>query len=221
MSFFNQISWNQNNKTLKMKNKFYYVFFTTLFICSCSSTKITNSWTAPGAHLYSGEWNKILVVALLKDETNRRKVEDELLLYLNGKGIVSYNYLNENFNKINEKKFRNKIKADGFDGAITLRLIDVDKEKVFIPEQHNLYPIYYQNFSGFYQQGWTSYTTPGYYSMNKTFIVETVVYSIKEDKIIWSGITESFNPDGLVKMTSEISKLIYKKMLAEGFIIKK
>lgn len=204
-----------------MKNKLRYVVLITLFVCSCSSTKITNSWTAPGAHLYSGEWNKILVVALLKDETNRRKVEDELLLYLNGKGIVSYNYLNENFNKIDEKKFRNKIKADGFDGAITLRLIDVDKEKVFIPEQHNLYPIYYQNFSGFYQQGWTSFTTPGYYSMNKTFIVETVVYSIKEDKIIWSGITESFNPDGLVKMTSEISKLIYKKMLAEGFIIKK
>jgi hypothetical protein len=204
-----------------MKNTVHYLFLITIFLSSCSSTKITNSWREPGAHLYSGEWNKILVVALLKNETNRRKVEDELLLYLNGKGIVSYNYLNEDFNKIDEDKFRNKIKADGFDGAITLRLIDVDKEKVFIPEQQNLYPMYYQNFSGFYPQGWASYTAPGYYSMNKTFIVETVVYSIKEDKIIWSGITESFNPDGVVNMTSEISKLIYKKMLDEGFVIKK
>jgi hypothetical protein len=57
--------------------------------------------------------------------------------------------------------------------------------------------------------------------MNKTFIVETVVYSIKEDKIIWSGITKSINPDGVVNMTSDISKLIYKKMLSEGFVVKK
>mgnify|MGYP000591516231 CR=1 FL=1 len=43
----------------------------------------------------------------------------------------------------------------------------------------------------------------------------------EEDKIIWSGITESFNPDGVVNMTSDISKLIYKKMLAEGFVVKR
>ena len=144
-----------------------------------------------------------------------------MLNYLNGKGIVSYKYLNDDFNKIDEVKFRNKIKADGFDGAITLRLIDIDKEKVFIPEQQNLYPIYYQNFSDYYHRGWISYTSPGYYLLNKTFIVETVVYSIKQDKIIWSGITESFNPNGVVNMTNEISKLIYKKMLSEGFVIKK
>jgi hypothetical protein len=203
-----------------MKNLLYVILVITIFT-SCNSTKISNSWREPNKQLYTGEWNKILVVALLKNETYRRKVEDELLNYLNGKGIVSYNYLNDDFNNIDEDKFRNKIKADGFDGAISMRLIDVDKEKVFIPEQHNLYPYYYQNFSCHYQQGSISYRTPGYYSMNKTFIVETVVYSIKEDKIIWSGITKSFNPVGVVKMTSDISKLIYKKMLSEGFIVKK
>jgi hypothetical protein len=207
-------------KPSNMKNLLYVILVITIFI-SCNSTKITNSWREPNKQLYTGEWNKILVVALLKNETNRRKVEDELLNYLNGKGIVSYKYLNDEFNKIDEDKFRNKIKADGFDGAITMRLIDVDKEKVFIPEQHNLYPNYYQNFSCHYQQGSISYKTPGYYSMNKTFIVETVVYSIKENKIIWSGITKSFNPDGVVNMTSDISKLIYKKMLSEGFVVKK
>jgi hypothetical protein len=202
------------------KSVLYFILIIAIFI-SCNSTKITNSWRSPEKHLHSGEWNKILVVAFLKNETNRRKVEDELLNYLNGKGIVSYKYLNEDFNIINEDKFIKKIKADGFDGAVTMRLIDIDKEKIFIPEQQNLYPIYYQNFSGYYHRGWTSYTKPGYYSLNKTFIVETVVYSIQEDKIIWSGITETFNPDGVVNMTRDISKLIYKKMLSEGFFVKK
>jgi hypothetical protein len=204
-----------------MKNFLQYAILIIVILSSCNSTKITNSWREPNKQLYTGEWNKILVVALLKNETNRRKVEDELLKYLNGKGIVSYKYLNQDFYKIDEVKFRNKIKADGFDGTITMRLIDIDKEKVFIPEQQNLYPIYYKNFSRHYYRSWASYTAPGYYLFNKTFIVETVVYSIKEDKIIWSGITESFNPDGLVNMTDDISKLIYKKMLSEGFVVKK
>jgi hypothetical protein len=218
--FIHRLLRTKQLKPSNMKNLLFVILVITIFT-SCNSTKITNSWREPNKQLYTGEWNKILVVALLKNETNRRKVEDELLNYLNGKGIVSYKYLNGDFNKIDEDKFRNKIKADGFDGAITMRLIDVDKEKVFIPEQHNLYPNYYQNFCCHYQQGWISYSTPGYYSMNKTFIVETVVYSIKEDKIIWSGITKSFNPDGVVNMTSDISKLIYKKMLSEGFVVKK
>ena len=76
-----------------MKNLLFVILVITIFT-SCNSTKITNSWREPNKQLYTGEWNKILVVALLKNETNRRKVEDELLNYLNGKGFVSYKYLN-------------------------------------------------------------------------------------------------------------------------------
>ncbi len=191
-----------------------------MFLISCTSTKITSSWREPDKHLHSGEWNKVLVVALLKNETSRRKVEDELLKYMNGKGIVSYNYLDENFNKKDEEQLSKKLKADGFDGAVTMRLIDVDKEKIYIPEQRNVYPDYYHDFSRYYHRNWIYYTTPGYYVVTKTFIVETIVYSIKDDKIIWSGITETFDPDGVRNMTREIAKVIYKKMIDEGFVQK-
>ncbi|MEO8235891.1 MAG: hypothetical protein ABI549_10800 [Flavobacterium sp.] len=190
-----------------------------LFI-SCTSTKITSSWREPEKHLHSGEWKKILVVSLLKNETNRRKVEDEMVKHLKGKGVASYTYLDDNFNKQNEEELKKKIKADGFDGAITMRLIDVDKEKVYIPEERNLYPNYYNNFSQYYNRSLHYYSTPEYYVVTKTFIIETIVYSIEEDKIIWSGITETFNPNGIKYTTKEIAKVIYKKMIDEGFIQK-
>jgi hypothetical protein len=41
--------------------------------------------------------NKVLVVALFKDETSRRKAEDQMAVYLNGKQVVSYNYLDYKF----------------------------------------------------------------------------------------------------------------------------
>lgn len=188
-------------------------------LSACTSTHIISSWKEPNKQLVINDLNKILVVALFKSETSRHKAEDEMVSYLGGKGVVSYDYLNDNFNKQNEEAIRNKIKADGFDGAITMRLLDVDKETNYSRGSIANYPLYYRSFSGYYFRNW-GYNNPGYYITTKTYTVETNVYSIKEDKIIWTGLTESVNPDGVDKMMREISKVVYKTMIDEDFIKK-
>jgi hypothetical protein len=198
-----------------------YLIISVLFVailCSCSSTKIVSSWKDPNAQIHANQWKKILVVALLKNETNRRKAEDQMIQHLGQKGITSYSYLGENYTKTNEEELRKKMKNDGFDAAITMRLVDVDKEKIYTPAQHHLYPVYYNNFSRYYYRSWNFYTTPGYYTVTKKFIIETVIYSIEDDKIIWSGITETYNPENIEKLTNEIATVIHDKMIAEGFI---
>lgn len=191
-----------------------------VIISSCSSTRITSSWREPDKTVVFEKLNKVLVVALFKDETSRHNAEDQMAGYLDGKGIVSYNYLDANFNKANEESLREKIKADGFDAAVTMRLVDVDKEKIYNPGNNSFYPRYYRNFSGYYYRSWNYYSTPGYYTTTKTYSIETNVYTIKEDKIIWSGVTATTNPDGLQKMTEAVAHAVYKKMLKEGFVSK-
>ncbi len=187
---------------------------------SCSSTQITSSWREPNKEITINNLNKVLVVAFLKNETGRHKAEDQMLGYLNGKGITSYNYLDDNFNKLNEVAIIKKIRSDGFDGAVIMRLVDVEKEVTYTPGRYNSFPSYYQDFGGYYRRSWQYYSTPGQYNTTKTFNVETNVYSIKENKIIWSALTESVNPDGVEQMTAEIADVVYKKMLKEGFVSK-
>ena len=186
---------------------------------ACTSTKITNIWREPNKEVSIPKLDKVLVVALFKDETSRRKAEDEMVGFLNGKGVVSYEYLDNTISAKNEEVIREKIKNDGFDGAITMRLVDVEKDKIYSPANYSLYPQYYRNFSGYYFRNWGYFSNPSYYSTTKTYIVETNVYSIKEDKIIWSGLTETTNPDGVKKMTEEIGKAVFKAMIKEGFIV--
>lgn len=193
------------------------IVFSSLLL-SCSSTQIVSHWRDPDKQLHKGDWNKVLVLALLRDETNRRKAEDEMVSFLHGKGIKSYTYLDANFDKKDEEVLRNKIKADGFDAAITLRLIDVEKEKIYTPDQHSIYPSYYRDFSTYYHRNFVNYAESGAYTISKKFIIETIIYSIKDNKIIWSGITETFNPKDVEKLTDEIAKILHKKMLDEGFI---
>lgn len=201
-------------------NKFIIIIFGLLFYGSCAHhTKITRSWRISDKHITISSLNKVLVVAMFKTLAENRIAEDQMASYLKGKAIVSYNYLNENFNKDNEELIRSKIKSDGFDGVITMRLIDVDKESNYIPGSINTYPIYNRTFGGYYFRNWRSYSSPGYFTMTKIYTVEVNVFSIKEDKIIWTGVTKTTNPNGADKLTAEITKVVYKQMVKEGFVL--
>lgn len=187
---------------------------------SCSSTRITSSWREPDKSVDIGHLSKVLVVALLNSESNRHKAEEQMAKYLQGKGVVSYKYLNYSFNENDEAALRATIKADGFDGAITMRLLDVEKEITYTPGSIATYPRYYRTFGGYYIRSWQYFSTPGSYSTTRRFTIETNVYSIKEDRIIWTGLTESTNPQGVARMMEEITEVVYDTMVSEGFISK-
>jgi hypothetical protein len=201
------------------KNTIFLSLCLTFMLASCTSTQITSSWREPNKQISLAKLNKVLVVALFKTETSRHKAEDEMVSYLKNKGVASYNYLDESYNKKSESEIRDKVKLGGFDGAITMRLIDVNKEETYIPGNSN-YPEYYRSFTGYYYRNWSYYSDPGYYYTTKKFTVETNVYSLKADKIIWSGITRTTDPEGVDQMMNEITKVVYKKMIKEGFITK-
>jgi hypothetical protein len=189
-----------------------------LSIASCTSTKIANSWRMPNKEVSIAKLKKVLVVALLKDETSRRKAEDEMVTYLKGKGVVSYNYLDNLYSTSNENSITKSIANKGYDGAIIMRLLDVDIIVQRTPGIINTYPGYYRNFGSYFYESYPYYKKDGMYTTTKTFIVEINIFSIKEDKIIWTGITKSVNPDGVTKMTNEIIKVVCNKMKREGFI---
>jgi len=203
-----------------MKKILPVVFIFVVTISSCTSTRITSSWREPGKEVVVNQLNKVLIVALFKTAVNSHKAEDQMAAYLNGKGVVSYDYLDNNFNKKNEEAIRTKIKADGFDGAITMRLADVDRDKIYVPGNMAAYPAYLRTFSGYYYNNWPNYLSGGYYKNTKTYTVEVNVYSIKEDKMIWTGITQTTDPNGVKRMTANIAKVVYRQMIKEGFVHK-
>lgn len=201
------------------RNKKYNFFLILILVnSSCISTKISSSWRMPNKEIKIADLKKVLVVALLKDEVSRRKAEDEMVTYLKGKGVVSYNYLDNLFNTTNENIINQTIADSGFDGAIVLRLLDVDVEVNYVPGLIATYPPYYNNFGTYFFKSWPYYKTTALYTTTKTFTVETNIFSIKENKIIWTGLTKSVNPNDVAKMSNEIIKVVYRRMKREHFI---
>ncbi len=202
-----------------MKKAFFTSFILLVFtLNSCQSTKIVSSWSEPDIQINLNKLDKVLVIARFKSETSNRKAEDKMVEYLDGKGIPSYDYLKSSFNKENIEALRAKIKKDGFDGAVTMQLIDVEQEQVRQRNDFNRYPNNYRDFNNYFYDSQMSYNNPEYYVTTKVYTIETNVYSIKENKIIWTALTESVDPKGVKKMTEEVTKVIYNQMIKEGFI---
>jgi hypothetical protein len=183
-----------------------------ILLTACgSSTKITQSWRDPAVSYEAGSVKKMLIIALMRDETTRRQTEDELTAQFRGKGVASYGYLGPLDAELDIERLRN----DGFDAVMIMRLADVTQEQTYVPGS---YPAYYGSPYGYYGHAYPMYADPGYVRTDMNYRVESNFYSVESQKLVWSGITSTMNPTDLSTAISEIVTAIREKMEREGFL---
>jgi hypothetical protein len=187
-----------------------------LFLVGCGSTKIVKSWQEPGASVsLTGDY-KALVVAMVKDESSRRIVEDQLAKRLLGKGVASYTMLTSDMIKAsNEDALTEMLTKGNFTHILLMRLGDVDKEVNYVPGSTTGF---YGGYGRYYGYGAGFYSNPGYYTTDKNYIVETTVYTVKPDKLIYTATTTTLNPTNMEKTINEIADVVADKMKSDGFL---
>jgi len=181
-----------------------------MFACG-PSTKLEKSWADPSFNASTTKpFAKVLVIAPLKDAASERIAEDKIVKKLKaGVGVPSYSYLSPT--DTDKASVDAKLISDGFDGIIEMHLKEVEKSTEYV--QGSSYG--YHGYRGYY--GYGSYS-PGYYTENKTFMVETNLYSIREGKLLWSGTTSSLNPTSFNNTIDEIIYTIQNELKKKGFI---
>jgi hypothetical protein len=193
------------------------------FMFGCSpATKLTNSWADPSFNANMEPFTKILIIAPLRNENSQRIAEDKIVKELK-KGVVgvpSYSYLQPSDTAI--ATVENKLKKDGFDGIILMRLTTVEKSVTYNPGTS--YGGYYGGYYGYRGYGYGGYYgagySPGYYSEDKTFLVETNFYRISDRKLLWSGTTSTLNPTSLDNTLDQIIYTIKYELQKKGIIKK-
>ena len=178
-----------------------------LLLAGCGpSTKIEKTWTDPSFTTATVQsYKKILVMGLLKDESTRRIAEDKMVAaFKNVTAVQSYSYLQPADTIRSEVE--DKLKKDGFDGVVIMRLADVDKSVSYVPGT---------GYGGWYGY---RYSSPGYYQEDKTFYVETNFYSLPETKLLWSGTTSSLNPNKLDRTIDDVINALKGQMQKQKLI---
>lgn len=192
-----------------MKIKALLPLSITLLMFACApSTKLEKTWADPSfTPTTTKPFTKILVVSPGKDATSQRVQEDKIVAQLKqGVGVASYSYLKPT--DTDQQAVEEKLIKDGFDGVIMMRLKEVEKTTSYTPGT---------SYGGWY--GYRNYS-PGYYSEDKTFQVETNFYSLPGHKLLWSGITSTLNPKSLESTMDQIIHTIKFELQKKGFLKK-
>jgi hypothetical protein len=155
---------------------------------------------------------------MVKDEGSRRIVEDALVTKLNGKGVASYSIITEEMIKAaQEDALNEKLAQGGFTHVLMVRLADIEKETSYVPGTTTAY---YGGYGRYYGYGAAMYGSPGYYTTDKNYFVETAIYSVTPDKLLWTGTTKTVNPTKMDKTINDVALAVTEQMKKDGFLLK-
>ncbi|MDQ6469627.1 hypothetical protein RB619_03145 [Flavobacterium sp. LHD-80] len=205
--------------------KYLILLITILSLSGCgSNTSIVNSWRDPDITVAQEEFKKVLVVALVKDEASRRITENRIASS-NPVFKTSYQYLTVT-DQLNKEQKLKILQDENFDGVVTMRLVSKEKETNYVPGTYT--GMYYGGFDGMYTGmygygfgNWygmysPNFYDPGYYQETTSYMVETNIFSLKQNKLIWTGTTESQYVTDLGQTVDAIMQAVVKEMRKDG-----
>ncbi|MDB5800928.1 MAG: hypothetical protein JWL63_1867 [Rhodocyclales bacterium] len=199
-----------------------------LLVVGCSSTRLSSEWRETSDDGLPPQ--KLAVIAVVKDESISRLIEDEAVQRLppSAHAVAARQLGFEPGADIH--MLRDKLQDAGFDAAVITRLVAIDEHDVYHPPQayfvdrpmfapaYAPYSPYYRDFWRFYPYATSVAVTPAYKTRETRYIIETVLYRLPAGKPVWSAVTETLNPSSRLVLINEVVRLVQKQMARAGLI---
>jgi hypothetical protein len=189
---------------------------------SGKSTKFVFTWKNPS---YSGaHFKNILVLGINGKVEIRAEFEDQLSAAITRPGvraIPSYSLLpRPDSTPLDMNQLRDVVRGQNIDAIVASRLVKVDKSVTYIPGQAFVPYPYYGTFYGYYGAIYPVVYSPDYLRVDKTAQIETNLYSAAkpDGELIWTGTSDTVNPQSPLKAIDAIAKLIVQELEKENII---
>lgn len=75
----------------------------------------------------------------------------------------------------------------------------------------------YLGFYGFYNRAWMAYSAP-VVTRYKVAVMESKLWSADGQRLLWSALTESSDPDDLERTTRDFAKVVGEALARQGLI---
>jgi hypothetical protein len=185
-----------------------------------AGTKFKSSWKPPNASPMNFRGQKVAAVVMLNDEKTRNGIEDELAYALRSRnvvGVAAHTLLPPEALKDKEQA-RARLEEAGVAGAVVLRSVNKVAELSETPASY--WVTNYYSFTDFYGWGWGGIYDPGYVKMDNVFWVETLVFDVKGNKLLWAALSETKNPKRADEFMSDLVSAAAKQLQKEGLVSK-
>ena len=169
-----------------------------------SSTTMEQTWKAPQPE---ASLRNVVTVYISRDGALRRNMEDTMAARLNSRGIHAvpgYAVLTDT-DLGDREAARAKLVGQGFDGVVAIRLIGAHTQLQIEP-----------TFMGYWGGAW-AYDNA--YLTTQTIVrVETSVFSLRDGRLVWSGVSRTIDPSSTHAAIASVTKAVAKQLEHHGVV---
>ena len=182
-----------------------------------AAPKFISIWKSPEAGTTSFIGKKVAALVISNDQALRVAGEEALVRELNGKGLQSVATYRIAPKEELQVPDRAKVwfEKANVEGVVAMRPVSQEKRTTYTLSTWT--NPYYSSLWGYYGYGWGSTYDIGSIERDTVYVVETTIYSVPANKLLWAGVSETKNPKTLQEFVEDLVKASVKELQKEGF----
>jgi hypothetical protein len=189
-------------------------------LLACATTNFHSTWKNPAAESLNLEGKRVAALVLSEEEPLRYAAEDALAREITahgGVGVPAYTLLPKGLVRDKEKA-RELLEKAEVEGVVALRPRTWDKSLSANLGSNWGSPRYASFWGhGFWGWGWGG-AHDGHLGVDTILVVETLVYSLPQDKLVWASQSQTMNPSEVGPFIRELSTKVGTEMENQGLL---
>lgn len=193
-------------------------------LVSGADQKFTSTWKAPGIGPFNFAGKKVAALVITADQPLQVSAEEALKREISARGpvgVAAYTLVPREA-LTDKDQARTWFERAGVDGVVAMRVVNVDKETTYSAVVWSSGQ--YGNFWDYYGRSWGSVygvgTPIGGARENTTVAVETLLFDVRQNTLLWAGITETTNPESVGSYMKGLANALVKELTKEGLVKK-
>jgi hypothetical protein len=177
-------------------------------VAGCTTTEITSEWR--DQDYAGGKIDNILVIGVSNQVSVRHMVESNMvaeLEKLNVSATPSYTIMDVG-TEIDHATVKAAIADKNFDAVLVTHLVGVEQKQQYVPPTPAINPGYY----GYYSMAYGRVYEPGYYEQYEVVKLETLLYDVDSDKLVWSMGSDTIESGSNEKLIESNVKAVIESL---------
>ncbi len=183
-----------------------------LAACAASTGRMMQSWKDPSVKKL--DFERVVAIGISDDGPTRRLAEAEMVKIIGPDAVAASEVIPEAERK-DVDKVRARLVAEGFDGAITIRLVGAETE---LRNEQDPLPTAYYTIWGYYGFVTIAERGPSYLAVDSKLQIEVNIYSLENEKLLWSGTIETLQPRLIETLVKDVAEIVSRRLKREGLI---
>ncbi len=194
-----------------------------LGLAACGgATRFSSTWVDPAAGPTDWDGQKVVAFVLSARDSIRLGAEETLARELTSRGaqgIAGHTIVPKDVTE-DQDRVRELLSSAGVVGAVVMRVVSQTQQISSSPGMVSYTGSYYPSFYGYWNYGWSAMYQPGQIQSDTIVSIETLLYSVVDDKLLWAGLSKTTNPENIPKFINQLVSAVGKEIKKTGLVEK-